>query len=98
MEARPLLRAAGALGQRIIPAGGGQTAETETTHESSLPDIYLFSSLGMSLEGGRYSFAPEKPTPFIPSSPRVAQNQIFNFDHGALDAGIVELTSYMAWF
>ena len=55
-----------------------------------LPDIYHFSSLGLNVEE-RYTF-------FVPSSPRVAENEKFNFDHGALSSGLVEETSYMAWF
>ncbi len=38
------------------------------------------------------------PTPFIPASPRIAPDLVFNFDHGALNAGLVEETSYMVWF
>ncbi|PFH53342.1 hypothetical protein AMATHDRAFT_45610 [Amanita thiersii Skay4041] len=61
-----------------------------------LPDIYTFSSAGVGIED-RYSFASAQPTPFIPSSPRIAENQRFNFDHGALTSDLEE-TSYMAWF
>ncbi|KAF9473434.1 hypothetical protein BDN70DRAFT_867382 [Pholiota conissans] len=60
-----------------------------------LPSIYHFSSLGLSLE---CAIPSTRSTPFIPSSPRVAENQAFNFDHGALNVGLVEETSYMAWF
>ena len=62
-----------------------------------LPDIYRFSSVGVSVEE-RYTFASAQPTPFIPSSPRVAEDKNFNFDHGALTTELVEETSYMAWF
>lgn len=61
-----------------------------------LPDIYQFSSVGLGTEE-RYTFASAQPTPFIPSLPRVGQNESFNFDHGALTADLEE-TSYMAWF
>lgn len=102
MEVHPLLSASGSASSTRVAqaqsATGGNEAGIERTPESSLPDSYMFSSLGLSLEGGRYSFAPEKLALFIPSSPQVAQNQIFNFDHGALDTGILELTSYMVWF
>lgn len=62
-----------------------------------LPDLYRFSSVGLSVEE-RYTFASAQPTPFIPSSPRVAEDKNFNFDHGALTTELVEETSYMAWF
>jgi hypothetical protein len=65
--------------------------------EVFLPDIYHFSTLGLSVEE-RYTFASAKTTPFIPSSPRVAENETFNFDHGAMNMELVEETSYMAWF
>ncbi|KAF8904122.1 hypothetical protein CPB84DRAFT_1960943 [Gymnopilus junonius] len=58
--------------------------------ETWLPDIYHFSSLGLNVEE-RYTF-------FVSSSPRVAENEKFNFDHGALSSSLVEETSYMAWF
>ena len=48
-----------------------------------LPDLYRFSSVGLSVEE-RYTFASAQPTPFIPSSLRVAEDKNFNFDHGAL--------------
>lgn len=62
-----------------------------------LPDLYRFSSVGLSVEE-RYTFASAQPTPFIPSSPRIAEDKNFNFDHGALTTELVEETSYMAWF
>ncbi|KIM35921.1 hypothetical protein M413DRAFT_32151 [Hebeloma cylindrosporum] len=68
-----------------------------TVEETWLPDIYHFSTLGLGVEE-RYTFASAKPTPFIPSSPRVAENENFNFDHGAMSMELVEETSYMAWF
>lgn len=68
-----------------------------TVQETWLPDIYHFSTLGLGVEE-RYTFASAKPTPFIPSSPRVAENENFNFDHGAMSMELVEETSYMAWF
>ncbi|KAF8895147.1 hypothetical protein BD779DRAFT_1608834 [Infundibulicybe gibba] len=61
-----------------------------------LPDIYRFNSAGVGIDE-RYSFASARPTPFIPSSPRIDENETFNFDHGALTADLAE-TSYMAWF
>jgi len=68
-----------------------------TVQETWLPDIYHFSTLGLGVEE-RYTFASAKPTPFTPSSPRVAENEKFNFDHGAMNMELVEETSYMAWF
>ncbi|KAF8182616.1 hypothetical protein BJ912DRAFT_928505 [Pholiota molesta] len=94
-------------GRRDPPPSAGSTSTAAATgrpggavdhaQESWLPDIYHFSSLGLSLEE-RYAVASAQPTPFIASSPRVAENQTFNFDHGALSVGLVEETSYMAWF
>ena len=48
-----------------------------------LLDLYRFSSVGLSVEE-RYTFASAQPTPFIPSSLRVAEDKNLNFDHGAL--------------
>jgi hypothetical protein len=61
-----------------------------------MPDIYQYTSVGVGVEE-RYTGAQAQPTPFIPSSPRVDQNDTFNFDHGALMVDLEE-TSYMAWF
>ena len=66
-------------------------------HEAWLADIYHFGSLGSTGEEC-YAGAEALPTPFIPAPQRVAEDQIFNFDHGALNAGLVEETSYMTWF
>ncbi|KAJ7781753.1 hypothetical protein DFH07DRAFT_791344 [Mycena maculata] len=71
--------------------------------EAWLPDVYHFASMGVGIDeryriGGREeAFAAAQPTPFIPSEPRIAANDAFNFDHGALTAELAE-TSYMAWF
>lgn len=62
--------------------------------ESWLPDIYHFSSIGLGIDE---RYATSQPTPFTPSSPRVAENDSFNFDHGAFNFDLTE-TSYMAWF
>jgi hypothetical protein len=64
--------------------------------DSWLPDIYRFTSVGVGVEE-RYAYASPQPTPFTPSSPRVAENESFNFDHGAFTIDLAE-TSYMAWF
>jgi hypothetical protein len=75
-----------------------KTASDHTSPSDTwLPDIYSFSSVGLNVEE-RYTFASAQPTPFIPSSPRVAEDKNFNFDHGALTTELVEETSYMAWF
>jgi len=65
--------------------------------EPWMPDIYDYSSLGFGLDD-RYAIATSQPTPFTPSSPRIAANKDYNFDHGALTMSLVEETSYMAWF
>lgn len=70
---------------------------TEGPQEAWLPDIYHFSSVGLSADD-RYAVPTPRRTPFIPSSPRVSENQNFNFAHGALSMDLVEETSYMAWF
>ncbi|ESK95817.1 hypothetical protein Moror_12429 [Moniliophthora roreri MCA 2997] len=61
-----------------------------------LPDIYKFNSVGVGVED-RYRLASAPPTPFMPSEPRVGEQENFNFDHGALVTDLEE-TSYMAWF
>jgi hypothetical protein len=73
------------------------TTSDPTPNNTWLPDLYRFSSMGLSVEE-RYTFASAQPTPFIPSSPRVAEDKNFNFDHGSLTTNLVEETSYMAWF
>ncbi|KAJ7021588.1 hypothetical protein C8F04DRAFT_1140272 [Mycena alexandri] len=75
--------------------------------ETWLPDVYRFASMGVGIDeryriggsgsGGEEGFAAAQPTPFMPSEPRIAANDAFNFDHGALTAELAE-TSYMAWF
>lgn len=74
--------------------------------ETWLPDVYRFASMGVGIDeryhiGGRANggdgFAAAQPTPFMPSEPRIAATDAFNFDHGALTAELAE-TSYMAWF
>ncbi|KXN83107.1 hypothetical protein AN958_01778 [Leucoagaricus sp. SymC.cos] len=73
----------------------------------SLPDIYHFSSSLVDIDE-RYGFTPISVTGsssssrktqnfFVPSSPRIAEDEKFNFDHGALTSELEE-TSYMAWF
>ncbi|KAF8630842.1 hypothetical protein AX17_005201 [Amanita inopinata Kibby_2008] len=81
---------------RLSSFNGAHNPEPNPSSEAWLPDIYQFSSAGMDVEE-RYTFASAQPTPFIPSSPRVAENETFNFDHGALTVDLEE-TSYMAWF
>lgn len=69
------------------------------SQNSWLPDIYHFASNGIGIDERyeRFPIAITQPTPFIPSSPRVDENDEFNFDYGALTAEL-EDTSYMAWF
>ncbi|KAJ7245017.1 hypothetical protein B0H12DRAFT_1128264 [Mycena haematopus] len=74
----------------------------DTDAETWLPDVYRFSSHGVGIDeryriGGDEGFASAQPTPFIPGEPRIAANDAFNFEHGALTAELAE-TSYMAWF
>lgn len=78
-------------GDRVV-----QTPAVNQPPDTWLPDIYRFNSAGVGIDE-RYTFASAQPTPFIPSSPRVTEDVIFNFDHGALTADLEE-TSYMAWF
>lgn len=78
----------------LVPYMNGPS---QPVHNPWLPDLYRFSSAGLSMEE-RYTFASAQPTPFIPSSPRIAEDKNFNFDHGALTTELVEETSYMAWF
>lgn len=63
-----------------------------------LPEIYQFSSIGLSLDDRYATPSTQPPTPFVASLPRVAESKAFNFDHGDLTVGLVEETSYMAWF
>lgn len=75
----------------------GASGVSADGQEAWLPDLYHFGTLGLSSEA-RCEGAVALPTPFIPAPPRVAADQVFNFDHGALSVGLVEETSYMAWF
>ena len=81
----------------LVPFKTPTSDHTPSVQNTWLPDLYRFSSVGLSVEE-RYTFASAQPTPFIPSSPRVAEDKNFNFDHGALTTDLVEETSYMAWF
>ncbi|KJA21980.1 hypothetical protein HYPSUDRAFT_202474 [Hypholoma sublateritium FD-334 SS-4] len=65
--------------------------------EAWLPDVYHFGNLGISGEEQCVG-AVELPTPFIPAAQHVAADQVFNFDHDALSAGLLDKISYMAWF
>ncbi|KAJ6508508.1 hypothetical protein C8R45DRAFT_967653 [Mycena sanguinolenta] len=74
----------------------------DTDAETWLPDVYRFSSHGVGIDeryriGGDEGFASAQPTPFVPGEPRIAANDTFSFEHGALTAELAE-TSYMAWF
>jgi hypothetical protein len=79
-----------------IPLPASSETDPRAAGESWMPDIYQYASVGVGVEE-RYTRAQAQPTPFIPSSPRVDQNDTFNFDHGALVVDLEE-TSYMAWF
>ena len=87
-------RPTAALPDRTLAGAAGASAGAQ---EAWLADIYHFGSLGPSGEE-RSLGAAALPTPFIPAPPRIAEDQMFNFDYGALSAGLVEETSYMAWF
>ncbi|KAJ7700280.1 hypothetical protein B0H14DRAFT_3034208 [Mycena olivaceomarginata] len=66
----------------VLPATGwGSTSDTASAGSSH----------------GDEGFASAQPTPFMPGEPRIAANDNFNFEHGALTAELAE-TSYMAWF
>ncbi|KAJ7095719.1 hypothetical protein B0H15DRAFT_826810 [Mycena belliarum] len=87
-----------------VPLTHPPPLEAGSTAETWLPDVYHFASMGVGIDeryriGGSNSdgFAAAQPTPFMPSEPRIAATDAFNFDHGALTADIAE-TSYMAWF
>ncbi|KAF5382336.1 hypothetical protein D9757_008469 [Collybiopsis confluens] len=74
------------------------TAQSYTT--PWLPDIYSFHSAGVGVDetySYRENFAQAPPTPFMPSSPRVGEDEKINLDHGALMMDLEE-TSFMAWF
>ena len=81
----------------LVPFKTSTSDHIPSVQNTWLPDLYRFSSVGLSVDE-RYTFASAQPTPFIPSSPRVAEDKNFNFDHGALTTELVEETSYMAWF
>ncbi|KDR82363.1 hypothetical protein GALMADRAFT_57068 [Galerina marginata CBS 339.88] len=97
IEARSIAKAVNTKGPPLRGSQLAAVAPSKPVQESWLPDIYHFSTLGLNVEE-RYTFASAQPTPFIPSSPRVAETEKFNFDHGALSLDLVEETSYMAWF
>jgi len=87
------------------PVSPSSLEATSTGPADSLPDIYHFSSVVDSVDE-RHQFsllaAPVSSTRrtrslFVPSSPRIAKDEKFNFDHGALMSELEE-TSYMAWF
>ncbi|KAJ6621837.1 hypothetical protein B0H10DRAFT_2432116 [Mycena sp. CBHHK59/15] len=87
---------------RVLPPPPQQQPDADT--ETWLPDVYRFNSVGVGIDeryrpggSGGGGFATAQPTPFMPSEPRIAANDAFNFDHGSLTAELAE-TSYMAWF
>ncbi|KAF9453101.1 hypothetical protein P691DRAFT_659182, partial [Macrolepiota fuliginosa MF-IS2] len=94
------------------PSKSTTPSSTTGSIPDSLPDIYHFSSMGVGVEKWyKFSHLGESPQHqlqqqqqqqqrenlFVPSSPRIAEDQKFNFDYGALTAELEE-TSYMAWF
>jgi len=85
----------GQRGLQSRPQAGAP--DPRTAGESWMPDIYQYASVGVSVEERYGARAQAQPTPFVPSSPRVDENETFNFDHGALMVDL-EDTSYMAWF
>ncbi|KAK7056963.1 hypothetical protein VNI00_002681 [Paramarasmius palmivorus] len=80
----------------VMPSPASIMEYTPSPSNDWLPDIYRFNSMGVGIED-RYRFASAPPTPFMPSEPRVGEQESFNFDHGALMTDLEE-TSYMAWF
>ncbi|KAF4577394.1 hypothetical protein EYR36_005382 [Pleurotus pulmonarius] len=87
---------------RNVP--GSRLASPLHNHEEwrveRLPDVYGFNSLGFGT-GDRFSregeFARLLPHPFAPCSPRIAEDEPFNLECGALTLDLTN-TSYMAWF
>lgn len=74
----------------------------ESLHRPWMPDIYSFTTAaGVGVESRypsyREKFASPQQSPFMPSSPRVGEDENINFDHGALMTDLEE-TSFMAWF
>lgn len=86
-----------AVGEVSVLADEMRDLAAQGPQEAWLPDIYHFSSIGLSADD-RYAVPTPRRTPFIPSSPRVSETETFNFAHGALSMDLVEETSYMAWF
>lgn len=96
VESRSLMQGMGFMASSDL-APFKAPSDPSSIQKAWLPDLYRFSSVGLNVEE-RYTFASAQPTPFIPSSPRVAEDKNFNFDHGSLTTDLVEETSYMAWF
>ncbi len=57
---------------------------------------YSFTPLATTVQQ-QHRKQPQQQNLFVPSSPRIGEDEKFNFDHGALTADLEE-TSYMAWF
>lgn len=92
------------LCQYVDQLSSPEISEQSQVHQSTdsssgsayLPNLYHFNSNGIGVTE-RYAVAPERPTPFMPSSSRVDGQASFNFDYGEITAELEE-TSFMAWF
>lgn len=63
-----------------------------------MPDPYNFNSNGISVEERYTGVARAIPTPFVPSSTRVLEDETFNLEHGALNPNLVlDSSIFMAY-
>uniref|UniRef100_D8PXF1 Zn(2)-C6 fungal-type domain-containing protein n=1 Tax=Schizophyllum commune (strain H4-8 / FGSC 9210) TaxID=578458 RepID=D8PXF1_SCHCM len=63
-----------------------------------MPDPYNFNSNGISVEERYTGVARAFPTPFVPSSSRVLDDETFNLEHGALNPNLVlDSSIFMAY-
>ncbi|KAL1745278.1 hypothetical protein HDZ31DRAFT_82070 [Schizophyllum fasciatum] len=63
-----------------------------------MPDPYNFHSNGISVEERYTGMARAIPTPFVPSSSRVLEDETFDLEHGALNPNLVlDSSIFMAY-
>lgn len=67
-------------------AGRQRGARDEDTW---MPDPYNFHSNGVSVDERYTGIARPAPTPFVPSSTRVLEDETFNLEHGALNPNLI---------
>lgn len=94
----PALEKSDGLTSTASSSRSGSHSTDPAPSDTWLPDVYRFSSVGLGLDDRYKTPIPQPTTPFVPSLPRVAETKDFNFDYGDLTIGLVEETSYMAWF